>query len=159
MERLIVNDMKTYAFCPVSERRINEKVARFNAVITVIALILFGITQHIALIVLLSADFFLRTSRWTHLSPIAFLSRKIVNLLDIPHKLINAGPKIFAARIGLVFSAIIAILLLLNLTTIAIVFTTILLVFSFLEGAFGICVACILYPHIYKIAYQKIYKG
>ncbi len=81
--------MKTYAFCPVSDRRIDEKVTRINAILTVS----------------------------------------------------------------------IAILLFLNLYTIAITLTAMLLVFSFLEGVFGVCVACKLYPHIYKIAYQKNYKG
>lgn len=159
MERLMIDDMKTYAFCPVSDRRIDEKVARVNAILTVLALVLFGLTQNMVLIVLLAVDFFLRTSKWVHLSPVIFLSRKIVDFLDMPHKLINAGPKIFAARIGLVFTASIAILLFLNLYIIAITLTAMLLVFSFLEGVFGVCVACKLYPHIYKIAYQKNYKG
>lgn len=151
--------MKTYTFCPVSERRIDEKVARVNAVITVLALVLFSITQNMVLIVLLTVDFFLRTSKWTRYSPVAFLSHKVVDFLDMPSKLINAGPKIFAARIGLILTVSIAILLFLNLYTIAITLTAMLLVFSFLEGVFGVCVACKLYPHIYKIAYQKNYKG
>jgi hypothetical protein len=68
--------------------------------------------------------------------------------------LINAGPKIFAARIGLVFSVIILLATLIGLITTALVFATILGIFSFLEAAFGICVACKLYPYVYKVLYQ-----
>ena len=62
--------------------------------------------------------------------------------------LLSAGPKIFAARIGLVFSVIILLATLIGLITTALVFATIL------EAAFGICVACKLYPFLYTILYK-----
>lgn len=68
--------------------------------------------------------------------------------------LLSAGPKIFAAQIGLVFSVIILLATLIGLITTALVFATILGIFSFLEAAFGICVACKLYPFLYTILYK-----
>lgn len=75
--------MKTYTFCPVADRRIDEKVARVNAAITVLALVFFGLTQNMVLIVLLAVDFFLKSSNCARYSPVAFLSRKVVGFLDM----------------------------------------------------------------------------
>jgi hypothetical protein len=96
----------------------------------------------------------MRSGNLSRYSPIGFSSRNIIHLLSLEELLINAGPKIFAARIGLVFSVIILLATLIGLITTALVFATILGIFSFLEAAFGICVACKLYPYVYKVLYQ-----
>lgn len=151
-------NMKTYPICPVSNRKIDEKIARSNAIITVVILILFGISLNLFLVSFLAIDFFLRTSKWHTYSPIAFLSKNLVKLLSMQSKLINAGPKIFAARIGLFFTLTIATLFAFEFSVAAVVVASVLLVFSTLEGVFGICVACLIYPHLYKVVYQTVYK-
>jgi len=150
--------MKTYPICPVSFRKIDEKIARSNAIITVIILIIFGLSQNVFLVSFLAIDFFLRTSKWYTYSPIAFVSKNLVNLLSMQSNLINAGPKIFAARIGLFFTLTIATLFFFELSVAGVIVASVLLLFSFLEGVFGICVACIIYPHLYRVVYQTVYK-
>ena len=72
--------------------------------------------------------------------------------------LINAGPKIFAARIGLVLSSLIILANLTGIGWLAFGIASILGLFSFLEAVFGICVACEIYPFVYKLFYERNLK-
>jgi hypothetical protein len=146
--------MKTYAICPISDKKINERVARINAIFTVLLLVVFAFTRQWFIPGFLAIDFLMRSGNLSRYSPIGFSSRNIIQLLSLEELLINAGPKIFAARIGLVFSVVILLATLIGLITTALVFATILGIFSFLEAAFGICVACKLYPFLYTILYK-----
>jgi hypothetical protein len=65
--------------------------------------------------------------------------------------LIDKGPKVFAARIGIVFTAIIVISILANAPVLAIIFASVLALFAFLEAAFGFCVACVIYPYVFHL--------
>jgi hypothetical protein len=72
----------------------------------------------------------------------------------LQQNLINAGPKIFAAHIGLIFSCLIIISFVLNSFLPAYSLAGVLLLFSFLEAAYGICVACEIYPFVYRVLYK-----
>jgi hypothetical protein len=145
---------KSYIFCPVSDKRIDEKVARINGLFTTGFITLFAITGSILPVTFLIADFFLRSFYLSRYSPLAVTSRGLVNFLGLDNNLINAGPKIFAARIGLILSAVILLASLLKLTVPAYVVAGILGLFSFLEGALGICVACEIYPFLYRFLFR-----
>ena len=145
--------MKTYTFCPISENKINERVARLNAIFTVILLILFTLTQNIFFVVFLSFDFMLRSSDYSKYSLIALLSRNIISHLPIKPNYINAGPKIFAARIGIVLSGLTIITFLLSFNVLSLILASVLGIFSFMEGALGFCVACEIYPYLHRFLY------
>lgn len=150
--------MNSYAFCPISDEKINERVTRFNALFTVVVLLAFALTRSIPLLLLLWIDFLLRAIPLSKYSLIAIASRTITRYLPTGN-MINAGPKIFAARVGLLFTTLILLLYLLKFLIAAMVFTGILALFAFLEGVFGICVACIIYPYLYKFTYKRDYSG
>jgi len=153
--------MKTYALCPISDKKVNERIARVNAIITVLLLLSFIVTRNIFAIVFLAIDFFLRASGFSKYSLIAIASQNIVKWLNVKNHFINAGPKIFAARIGLVLTSLTILSLLLSFSSLSFVIAGILGLFSFLEGVFGFCVACQIYPVLYKVLYTdnlKAYK-
>ena len=147
--------MKSYAFCPISDKQINEGIARLNATFTILILIVFGITQNIFPIAFLMVDFLLRAIPYSRLSLIGITSQNIVRYLSVGENLINAGPKIFAARIGALMAALIIIANILSFFVVSWVLVGILIMFSFLEAVFGICVACEIYPHVYRLLYKK----
>jgi hypothetical protein len=147
--------MKTYIICPVSDKSINERVARLNAFFTFLTILFFAITQNILLIVFLGIDFYLRAWDLAKFSPLAMVSKNLVKFLGLVSISINAGPKIFAARIGMLFSVLIAFLFVFKLHVLAFGLATILGLFSFLEFAFGICVACVLYPYVNSLVNRK----
>ncbi len=152
---LIQIKMKTYAFCPISEKKINERVARLNAAFTVLLISGFFITHNVFFVVFLGIDFFLRTADKSKYSLLAISSKNIVKYLQVRELLINAGPKIFAARIGLIFSSLIVLTYLLNAKVLAFIFAGILGLFSFLEAFIGLCVACEIYPYVYRLLYSR----
>jgi hypothetical protein len=143
--------MKSTAFCPISDRRIDEHVARLNGAFTVVLLSVFLASGSIIPVVFLLIDFGLRSSRWYRYSVLSSVSKTIVQTVGLKPALINAGPKIFAARIGLVFNIAIIFSFLAGWNTPALILAGIFTTFAFLESAFGICVACLIYPVVYKI--------
>jgi len=152
--------MKSNALCPISDKKINERVARLNAIFTFSLLILFVITSRTVIISFLLIDFLLRAAELSQYSPLAILSRNIVKLLNIKPKLVNAGPKIFAARIGVVFSSgVLFSTAFGGWNVIGISLISVFGVCAFLEGVFGICVACQIYPYVYKLFYHTRLVG
>ena len=147
--------MKITTFCPISIKKIDEHVARLNGGFTIIFLVLFILTQNILPILFLFADFALRSGNYSRFSPLTYLSRNIAKLLKLKPVLINAGPKIFAARIGFVFNLIIFLSYLSGFNTLSIVITTLFGTCAVLESVFGYCVACQFYPLAYKLSFHS----
>jgi len=147
--------MKTNAICPISNKKTDENVARFNALYTTVLLLLFLTSDNIIPIVFLLFDFSLRGLELAKYSPLAFLSRQSSSALNLKSKIINAGPKLFAARIGIMFSLVTLIFYASGLNTAAIVTASVFGICAFLEASIGFCVACQIYPLIYKLTYNE----
>ncbi|MBW6535836.1 MAG: DUF4395 domain-containing protein, partial [Mariniphaga sp.] len=122
---------------------------------TVLLLLLFGFTGQWFIPAFLAIDFLMRSGRLAKFSLLGNSSKSIVKWLLLPAQLINAGPKIFAARIGFVFSAIILVSVISGFTWLALGFAAVLAFFSFMEAAFGFCVACEIYPYLYRYLYKN----
>lgn len=147
--------MNIYAACPISNNRIDERVARLNGLFTFLLVIFFIFTRQWFIPAFLTMDFLLRSTSLSKLSPLGIISRSIVKTFSMKKKLINAGPKIFAARIGLIVSSATFIFSLIGLNITPIVLAGILGLFSFLETAFGYCVACEVYPHFNRLLNKR----
>src|ERR1035437_3920082 len=96
--------MKSTAFCPISNKKIDEHVARLNGAFTILFLSVFILTGEIFPILLLFSDFALRAGSFSRFSPIVYISRIIAKAIFLKPVSINSGPKIFTVRIGLVFN-------------------------------------------------------
>jgi hypothetical protein len=146
--------MKSYSLCPVSDKTINERVARVNGVFTLVLLVVYALTQNIIPVVFLTIDFLLRSSDYSKYSLIGISSKGIVRYFGLRENIINAGPKIFAARLGFLFSTLIVSASLFGAWVPALSLAAVLGLFSFLEAAFGLCVACEIYPLAYRFLYK-----
>jgi len=146
--------MKSYALCPVSDKKVNEKVARINGAFTVLLLLFSGLTHSIIPVVFLTVDFLLRASDYSRYSLVGISSKGIVRYFGLNENIINAGPKIFAARLGFVLTGLIIFSFILNAYIPAIALGGVLGLFSFLEASFGLCVACEIYPYVYRLLYK-----
>jgi hypothetical protein len=151
-------NMKSYAVCPVSDKVVSEKVARLNGAFTVLLLIIFGITQNIIPVIFLVLDFILRSFNYSKYSLIAISSKEIVSYFKLRETFINAGPKIFAARIGLLFGILIIISFIFKAYLPAFSLAGVLIIFSFLEAVYGLCIACEIYPFLYRILYKMKFQ-
>ena len=134
--------------CPVSTQMTNEKVSRMNALFTVLFVLAYVISGSSLYAMLLFIDFLLRNVNQGRLSPIIRMNKYMVGALSLEPRMINAGPKVFAARVGFVLSFLVMVLSITATHAAAMVPTGVLGLVSFLEMAFGYCVACKLYPFI-----------
>ncbi len=134
--------------CPISDERINEKITRINALLGILFIVAGFATNSIFFFIFLLADFYVRAFTKTKFSPISYVSHRMANALHLQKKSIDKAPKIFAARIGFFMTLTIAVLLLLELHTAAIVVGAILVFFAALEFALAICMGCILYTYL-----------
>ncbi len=134
--------------CPVSAKNTNEIVSRMNAFFTVLFVAAYFFTGSLVYLVVLLFDFLLRNIYEGRLSPVIYLNRYMASVLSLDGRMINAGPKIFAARVGLILSVLALVFGITSGVGTAMVPVAILGLFSFLEVAFGYCVACKIYPYV-----------
>ena len=142
--------------CPVSNNQISVTIIRLNALFVSALIVSFLFSSMEWIIIFLAADYFIRGFVKRDLSMIKGISTFLAEKLNINTKSINAGPKIFAAKIGFYMSLLAIILSLTGHTILSILVALTLLTFSVLEGAFSFCVACKIYPFFYKSSYLPV---
>ncbi|MCF6225123.1 MAG: DUF4395 domain-containing protein [Xanthomonadales bacterium] len=141
--------------CPISYVQVNERVAQLNAVLVIITMLVFVFTPFKLMIAILAFDFILRGFINPAYSLYSAISKTIVRSLKIKPLMVNADPKVFAAKIGFLFSSSIAITYFLGYQGISLVLVSILVLFAALEAIFRFCLACKIYPYIYRIKKQQ----
>ncbi|MBA4408292.1 MAG: DUF4395 domain-containing protein [Bacteroidota bacterium] len=141
--------------CPISDQRINEQVTRFNAMFAICTIVLAFVLNWVLLLVFLMADFFIRAFTEIKFSPISFASHYLSNALNLPLKLIDKAPKVFAARLGFLMTAVITILFVFKLSLASLIVAGILIFFATLEFLFAICVGCMIYNYLVLPFYKK----
>ncbi len=146
--------MNNNAFCPISYKKTDEHVARMVGGFTLVFIALWVLTGSVLPLLYLLYDFVVRSFEKPSLSLFAQFSKLLLTTLKVKPAPINAGPKIFAARIGLLFTVLVLVFSLVNAPVTALVFAGIFAFCAFLESAFGFCVACRIYPILYKLLYQ-----
>jgi hypothetical protein len=143
--------------CPFSPKSANEKVVRLTAFLTVVLMLaaLFSSLRWIAL--LLTIDFFIRGFTSLPFSPVRRGARALAKALRLEPKMINAGPKIFAARIGCVFCATIAAFSFTGFNSVARILAELMVLLAGLEAFMGICVGCHMYSLLQTL--KKSFKS
>ena len=139
------------AICPVSFEKVNENAVRITAIQTVLAILLFLFSSWKWIILIVTVDFYLRGFGKAKYSPFAWISKKLLVPLKSKPVMIDAAPKIFAARIGFLFSCMLFVCWLFNLTIAALIIGIMFAACAFLEAAFRFCVACKMYPFVCKL--------
>lgn len=141
--------------CPISDQRVNEQVTRLNAMFAIGTVVLAFVLNSVILFVFLMADFFIRAFTEMKFSPISFASHYLSNALNLPIKMIDKAPKIFAARLGLVMTSVITGLFIFELKVASVIVASILVFFASLEFFFAICVGCMIYTYLILPFYKK----
>jgi hypothetical protein len=144
--------MKTELECPVDFVVINENKARMTAFFVFVLAIIFLIIHLWIIPAFLVADFFIRANNWGKYSLLGILSDAIIKQVGIKNKPTDRAPKRFAAGVGLVFTVFILAATLLQLITLALVLTYVIVLFAFLESFVGFCAGCYVYTILKKIS-------
>ncbi len=141
--------------CPVSYQQVNERVAQLNAVLVILTMLVFVFTPFKLIIVIMAFDFVLRGFVNPAYSLFTAISKSVLRVLKIKPLMVNADPKVFAAKIGFLFSSSIALTFYLGFLQLSLVLGSILVLFAALEAVFRFCLACKIYPYVYKIKMRK----
>jgi hypothetical protein len=133
--------------CPISDIQMNEKSIRIGAGFVLLLAVSGIILHNIGIFIVLAIDFFIRGFTRYQISPVSLISKFIVKAYPSKPNWVNAGPKIFAAKIGFLFCLTILILYFKNLYLPGDIVAAVLCACAGLESFFSVCLGC----HFYKI--------
>ena len=137
--------------CPVSFKQVDENAARINAFLSAFSVVLFLATSYKFIIIFLAIDFFIRGFIDPLYSFYSALSKSFLRKFNIRPKLIEGSPKIFAAKMGFVFSALIFLFAVLDFQIASRIAGVALIFFALLEGVFGFCIGCKIYSYMERL--------
>ncbi len=143
--------MKKYIdiICPVSGQKADENTARTAAIYTVLITTTALFLNSYLMMLVLAADFAIRAFSSGSASPLKLLAGQTAEILNINNrKVVDAAPKKFAALLGMTFSLLAGLFIILHLPVAAGVIASMLILCAFLEGVFGYCLGCIVYSLI-----------
>ena len=131
--------------CPISNETVDERAARLCALFALVPLGLSLCFTSPWPVSFLAMDFGLRGFGVRWLSPLALLSRWLVERFGLSPRRVNGGPKAFAAKLGFAFSLAVASANFSGNHAIAVLVGAPFAFCAMLEGVFGFCVGCGIY--------------
>ena len=140
--------------CPISPLRVGETTARLTGLLAAVLIGMYALTGAGAIMLALALDYGVRAqTRWRH-SPLSWLAARLVRALRLTDRPIDKAPKMFAARVGLLFALASGILTLVHPPS-GLVVALALLGFALLESLLNICVGCLVYTHVILPLFTK----
>jgi len=146
------NQTHSINVCPISNTHVDERVVRLNgftSLIFVIAGMYFPV-----LWIIIAIDFALRSFS-KKFSPVARFNKLIIIMLKLKPIPIDAAPKKFAAKMGLIMSIALIILSYLNLLTALNILFIIFIGAISAEAFFNYCVGCKIYSTLVRFRIIK----
>lgn len=131
--------------CPIEGTLINEPTVRVVAGLVAITAAVGVYFQSPVVFLFLAFDFFVRGFDKKEWSLFRYFGIKTVTIIDIKEKLIDAGGKKFASKVGFVLSSILTIAAFLQLPAVVFALGGILVLFATLEAVLAYCVGCKIY--------------
>ena len=135
---------------------VNENTVRIIAFFVAVLAIVFLLSGNIIPVIFLAIDFTARGFGFKQYSLLRIISDKINEVLfNGVKKPIFAPPKLFAAKIGLLFCVAVIIFFFAGLNTISNILAVVLTAFALLESVGNICVACYMYSFMHRTGVMK----
>ncbi len=131
--------------CPIEGTQLNEPTVRVVALLIAIMAAAGIYYQSYILFLFLAFDFFVRGFNKKEWSLFRYIGIKTVTVFNVKEKLIDAGGKKFAAKIGFILSTLLTLSSLMQFQLITAVLGGILVLFASLESALAYCVGCKVY--------------
>lgn len=141
--------------CPVDFVTMNEYQVRWTALLVLVLTAGYIVSGYWFFPAFLVVDFFLRASKLGRYSLLGQLGGVLVKAFGMGNKPVDHAPKRFAAWIGLLVTGAITMLYGVGASSISYILADILLIFAFLEAAFGFCAGCRVYTLIKPLLPSK----
>ena len=142
--------------CPVSNEKVAEHISRITALLTVITFIAYILTGFLPFALLALFDFFARSYQIKSISLFSKIATKIGSILNLESQRIDKAPKIFASRLGFVFSLLIVAFNLFGLLQTSYFVSGILILFATMECILNFCIGCYIYSWFVLPIYKKL---
>ena len=139
--------------CPVNT--VDEHAARTVAGIVVVLAVTSFWAPAWFLVAFLAVDFTIRGFIDRRYSPLRWVAKQIVGLFGWEIKPVYAPPKRFAAQIGSTLTLAATALHASGLHVAAVVVTSLLVVAASLEAGLGFCLACWIYPFVFRLGGER----
>jgi len=139
--------------CPVNT--VDERAARIVAAVVVACAVVSLWPPVWPLIGVLAADFTLRGFVDRRYSPLRWVAKRMTAALGLQPKPTYAPPKRFAAQIGASLTIVATALHVAGLHSAALVVTGMLIVAASLEASIGFCLACWIYPLVFRLRGER----
>jgi hypothetical protein len=140
--------------CPISTEKANENVVRITASWVILLTALFIAFPNPFIPIYLVFDFYIRAFTKIKYSPLSWASAGIARSLKLTPIMIDKAPKIFAARVGLLFSIFMFALTILSFPVAATTTASVLILFAFLECGLNFCAGCWVYTFVVLPLYR-----
>jgi hypothetical protein len=140
--------------CPIAGYKIDELGARWVAgfvVLAALGALLLPVAAALLIRLFLALDFSARAFSKPRLSPLARLAGIVLAMTKSPPRLVDAGPKRFAARIGLAFSLAMLASSAFSASELTLWFSLVLAFCASLESFLGFCLGCWMYTGWYAL--------
>lgn len=134
--------------CPISTDRVNSKLTKIYSIVTFTVVSIFLFTPFKEIIYLSAFDFIIRIFWGIKFSPICSVIKYGLKVGNVPVHMVNAGPKKFAAKVGMLFTVLISIGVILDLPSLSFVSGGIAFVAIGAEVFFDYCLACTIYSYL-----------
>ncbi len=134
--------------CPVSNEKISEHLPRVNALIVILIIGVYVITQNIVVPIFLAIDFLVRGYGLTQYSLTLQAAVAISKVIKLQSAKIDKAPKVFAARLGGIMFLGVIVLQLFGLPFFATLLSTLVASLALLECVIGFCAGCYIYTFI-----------
>jgi len=139
--------------CPISQERIAENTVRITGFLITTFILCYLLFNWHGLLWIITLDYAIRAFTSYPYSPLSWLAKQISNLFQLPGKTIDKAPKIFAARVGFLFSFAGLILTFFFPMAANLVLGTLCL-FAYFESVGNLCMGCLIYTYVIV----KLYK-
>ena len=144
--------------CPISNKKIDGNINRLAVFIDVLLLVGYLFTGSPYFVAIIVFDYSIKAFDLAKYSPLNWIATKIAKIINLPTKLVDQAPKLFAVRVGLLTSLIVMILYLIGLQTVSIIFSVVLLTFTTMDSVLNICVGCLIYHYLVVPFYKRKLK-
>jgi hypothetical protein len=137
--------------CPIGGTLINEPTVRVVAGLVAITAAVGIYFQSPIIFLFLAFDFAVRGFNKQGWSLFRYFGIKTVDIIDVKAKLIDAGGKKFASKIGFILSVILTAASLLQFSVVVNTLGGMLVLFATLESVLAYCVGCKIYTLYIKL--------
>ena len=134
--------------CPISTDKVNSSLTKVYSIFTFSVITIFLFSPFKEIIFISTVDFIIRIFFGIKYSPICTFIKFGLKVSNVPVHMVNAGPKKFAAKVGMLFTVLISVGVVFNFPMLSVISAGIAFVAIGAEVFFDYCLACTIHSFL-----------